>query len=41
MERNKMHSMNNIKFTDAQQTKVIYNSKNFRTNAAIWYKKCT
>ena len=28
MERNKMHSMNYIKFTDAQQAKVIYNFKN-------------
>ena len=32
MERNKMHKMNNIKFTDAQQTKVTYNFKNTKEN---------
>ena len=28
MERNKMHSMTNIKFTDAQQATAIYSFKN-------------
>ena len=28
MECKKMHGMNNIKFTDAQQAKAIYNFKN-------------
>jgi hypothetical protein len=32
MERNKMHSMNNLKFTDAQQAEVIYNFKNTKEN---------
>jgi len=35
--------MNNIKFTNAQQTKVVYNYKNtkaklYKMSAAIWFK---
>ena len=39
-----MHGTKNIKFTNAQQTKQIYQYKNikeklYKTNAAIWYNK--
>jgi len=39
-----MHSVNNTKFTDAQEAKAIYNFKNTkenfcRINTAIWYNK--
>jgi len=42
-----VHSVNNIKFTDVQDAKDIYNFKNTkenfcRINAATWYNKyCT
>jgi uncharacterized protein YpmS len=32
MELNKMHSMNNIQFTDAQQAKLTYKFKNTKEN---------
>jgi len=39
-----VHCMNNIKFANAQQTKVVYNYKNIKaklckTSAAIWLNK--
>jgi hypothetical protein len=44
MERKKMHGVNTIKSTGAEQAKAIYNFKNTeeklcRTNAATWYNK--
>ena len=44
VECKKMHGVNNMGCTDAEQAKAIYNFKNTeeklcRTNEAIWYDK--
>ena len=41
-----MHGTMNLKFSEAKQTKEIYQYKNikgklYKTNAAIWYNKIT